>query len=58
MKQPVSSVFSDFFVNNLFELNGYACKCDKDTNNVIPGEPPETTLVNVNEYLSHVTANI
>lgn len=44
MKQPVSSVFSEFFVNNLFELNGYECKCEKDTKNVVPGEPPETTL--------------
>ena len=44
MKQPVSSVFSEFFVNNLFELNSYACKCEKDTKNVVPGEPPETTL--------------
>lgn len=44
MKQPVSSVFSEFFVNNLFELSSYACKCEKDTKNVVPGEPPETTL--------------
>ncbi len=44
MKQPLSSVFTEFFVNNLFELSGYACKCEKDTKNVVPGEPPETTL--------------
>lgn len=44
MGKAVSSVLSEFFVNNLFELDSNACKCEKDTVNVIPGEPPETTL--------------
>ena len=44
MSKAVSSVFSEIFVNNLFELDSYACKCEKDTKNVVPGEPPETTL--------------
>lgn len=44
MNKAVSSVFSEIFVNNLFELDSYACKCEKDTKNVVPGEPPETTL--------------
>lgn len=44
MAKTMSSVFSEIFVNNLFELDSYACKCEKDTQNVIPGEPPETTL--------------
>lgn len=44
MSKGVSSVFSEIFVNNLFELSSYACKCEKDTKNMVPGEPPETTL--------------
>lgn len=44
MGKDMSSVFSEIFVNNLFELSSYACKCEKDTKNVVPGEPPETTL--------------
>lgn len=44
MNKAVSSVFSEIFVNNLFELDSYACKCEKDTKNIVPGEPPETTL--------------
>lgn len=44
MEKAMSSVFSEIFVNNLFELDSYSCKCEKDTNNIIPGEPPETTL--------------
>lgn len=44
MGKTMSSVFSEIFVNNLFELDSYACRCEKDTNNLIPGEPPETTL--------------
>ena len=44
MSKPMSSVFSEIFVNNLFELDSNACKCEKDTKNVVPGEPPETTL--------------
>ena len=44
MTKALSSVFSEIFVNNLFELDSYACKCEKDTQNVIPGEPPETIL--------------
>ena len=44
MSRDVSSVFSEIFVNNLFELDSNACKCEKDTKNVVPGEPPETTL--------------
>lgn len=44
MSKTMSSVFSEIFVNNLFELDSYACKCEKDTNNIVPGEPPETTL--------------
>lgn len=40
----MSSVFSEIFVNNIFELNSYACTCEKDIKNVVPGEPPETTL--------------
>ncbi len=44
MKQTMSSVFSEIFVNNLFELNSYACWCEKETKNLVPGEPPETTL--------------
>ena len=44
MSKAVSSVFSEIFVNNLFELDSYACNCEKDTKNVVPGEPPETTL--------------
>lgn len=44
MVKPMSSVFSELFVNNLFELNSYACTCEKDIKNIVPGEPPETTL--------------
>ena len=44
MGKAMSSVFSKIFVNNLFELDSYACKCEKDIKNVVPGEPPETTL--------------
>ncbi len=44
MGKALSSVFSEIFVNNLFELDSYACGCEKDTKNLIPGEPPETTL--------------
>lgn len=44
MGKAMSSVFSEIFVNNLFELDSYACGCEKDTKNLIPGEPPETTL--------------
>ena len=44
MSKVMSSVFSEIFVNNLFELDSYACMCEKDTKNVVPGEPPETTL--------------
>ena len=44
MSKAMSSVFSEIFVNNLFELDSYACKCEKDTENMIPGEPPATTL--------------
>ena len=44
MNKAMSSVFSEIFVNNLFELDSYACKCEKDTKNIVPGEPPETTL--------------
>lgn len=44
MKQPLSRGFSDVFLNNLFELDSYACECEKDIKNVAPGEPPETTL--------------
>ena len=44
MSKAVSSVFSEIFVNNLFELDSNACKCEKDTKNVVPGEPPETIL--------------
>lgn len=44
MNKAVSSVFSEIFVNNLFELDSYACMCEKDTKNIVPGEPPETTL--------------
>lgn len=44
MGKAMSSVFSEIFVNNLFELDSYACRCEKDTKNLIPGEPPETTL--------------
>ncbi len=44
MGKTMSSVFSEIFVNNLFELDSYACGCEKDTKNLIPGEPPETTL--------------
>ena len=35
---------SEFFLNNLFECGGYACHCEKDIKNVVPGMPPETTL--------------
>lgn len=31
MSKAVSSVFSEIFVNNLFELDSYTCKCEKDT---------------------------
>lgn len=44
MGKAMSSVFSKIFVNNLFELDSYACKCEKDIKNVVPGEPPVTTL--------------
>lgn len=44
MAKALSSVFSELFVNNLFELDSYVCKCVKEPKNVIPGEPPETTL--------------
>lgn len=44
MSTPVSSVFSEIFVNNLFELDSHACKCEKDIKNVVPGESPETIL--------------
>ena len=44
MSKPMSSVFSEIFVNNLFELDSHACRCEKDIKNVVPGEPPETTL--------------
>ena len=44
MSGTMSSVFSEIFLNNLFELDSYACKCEKDIKNVVPGEPPETTL--------------
>jgi hypothetical protein len=44
MKQPLSRGISEIFVNNLFELDSYACQCEKDIKNVVPGEPPETTL--------------
>ncbi len=44
MNQPLSRGFSEIFLNNLFELDSYACECEKDIKNVAPGEPPETTL--------------
>lgn len=44
MSGIMSSVFSEILINNLFELDSYACKCEKDTKNMVPGEPPETTL--------------
>lgn len=44
MGKALSSVFSEIFVNNLFELDSYACGCEKDTKNIVPGKPPETTL--------------
>ena len=35
---------SEFFLNNMFECDGYACHCEKDIENVAPGMPPKTTL--------------
>ncbi|GLI52212.1 hypothetical protein TSYNTROOL_22980 [Tepidanaerobacter syntrophicus] len=35
---------SEIFLNSLFEYDGYACHCEKDIENVAPGQPPKTTL--------------
>ena len=40
----MSSTISEIFLNNQFECHSYACHCDMDIKNVVPGEPPKTTL--------------
>ena len=40
----MSSTISEIYLNNQFECHNYACICDKDIENVIPGTPPRTTL--------------
>lgn len=40
----MSKKISEFFLNNLFEFDGYTCHCEKDTENISPGIPPKTTL--------------
>ena len=34
----------DSFMSSLFEYDSYACKFEKDIENVTPGQPPRTTL--------------
>lgn len=34
----------EIFLNTMFEYDGFGCCCAKDTENVIPGERPKTTL--------------
>lgn len=43
-ERTMSSTISEIFLNNQFECSNYACKCDLDIENVIPGAPPRTTL--------------
>ncbi len=40
----MSSTISEIFLNNQFECHSYACRCDKDIENVAPGRPPKATL--------------
>lgn len=35
---------SEIFYNNLFQCSSFTCHCEKDIENIIPGEPPKTTL--------------
>lgn len=34
----------NFLETSLFQYSGYPCHCEKDIENVAPGEPPKTTL--------------
>lgn len=34
----------EIFINTMFEYDGFGCCCAKDTENVVPDEPPKTTL--------------
>ena len=43
-QKVMSSTISEIFLNNQFECRNYACRCDKDIENVAPGESPRTTL--------------
>lgn len=43
-EKTMSSTISEIFLNNQFECRNYACRCDKDIENVAPGESPRTTL--------------
>lgn len=40
----MSEKISEIFLNSMFEYDGFSCCCAKDTENVILGEPPKTTL--------------
>ena len=42
--EMMSSTISEIFLNNQFEFRNYICRCDKDIENVVPGEEPRTTL--------------
>lgn len=40
----MSEKISEIFFNTMFEYDGFSCCCAKDTENVVPNEPPKTTL--------------
>lgn len=35
---------SEFFVNSFFEYENYSCRCEKETEYTVPGEPPRYKL--------------
>lgn len=40
----MSEKIPEIFLNTMFEYDGFGCHCVKDTENVAPNEPPQTTL--------------